>query len=44
MQKYSDKKPVCIVSIPYVREVSEKFKRTNEKYNIRTCPGDTSVS
>jgi len=43
MQKYSDKKPVCMVSIPCVRGISEKFKRTSERYNIRTSPGDTSV-
>jgi hypothetical protein len=43
MQKYSDKKPVCMVYIPYVSGVSEKFKTTSERYNIRTTPGDTSV-
>jgi hypothetical protein len=29
-------KPLCLISIPYVRGVSEKFKCTVNKYNIRT--------
>lgn len=33
-QLYIDNKPVCMVSIPYVR-VSEKFKKTSENYNTR---------
>jgi len=44
MQKYSDKKPVCMVSIPYVRGVSEKFTRTSKRHDIRTSAVNTSVS
>jgi hypothetical protein len=28
-------KPLCSVYIPYVKDISEKFKRTGNQYNIR---------
>jgi hypothetical protein len=32
----SDEKSLCIVFVPYVRGVCEKFRRISECYNIRT--------
>ena len=32
----NENKSVCVISIPYIRGVSEKFKRTGERFNIKT--------
>jgi len=36
VQRNSGDEPLYIVSIPFVKAVSEKFKRISEYYNIRT--------
>jgi hypothetical protein len=32
----NDNKSVCVISIPYIPGTSEKFKRTGERFNIKT--------
>lgn len=36
MQNCSDNKPLCMMSIPHVGGISEKFKRIIEIFNIKT--------
>jgi hypothetical protein len=32
----NDNKTVCVISIPYIRGISEKLKRIFERFNIKT--------